>query len=109
MRGAYSRGLASSSEGAAFPARLGSDHIAVEPGPMERSGMERRRFIAVLTGAVVAAPFTAAAVPPRIGLLAQDLQPGFLETFRGELKRSGYTEGQDIGIEARRAAGHGAR
>lgn len=67
--------------------------------------MERRRFMAVLTGALLAAPLAAEAAPTRIGLVAQDLQPSLLETFRGELKRRGYTEGQDITIEVRNAAG----
>ncbi len=71
--------------------------------------MERRRFITVLAGALVAGPFSAAAAAPRIGLLAQDLQPDLLETFRDELKRRGYTEGQDITIEVRSAAGHSDR
>jgi putative ABC transport system substrate-binding protein len=71
--------------------------------------MERRRFMAVLTGALLAAPLAAEAAPTRIGLVAQDLQPSLLETFRGELKRRGYTEGQDITIEVRNAAGHSDR
>jgi hypothetical protein len=35
----------------------------------------------------------------RIGVLAQDLQPGLLEIFRDELQRLGYTEGRNITIE----------
>jgi putative ABC transport system substrate-binding protein len=45
----------------------------------------------------------------RIGVLAQDLQPGLLETFRDELLKLGYVEGSDITIELRNAAGHNER
>lgn len=45
----------------------------------------------------------------RIGVLAQDLQPGLLETFRDELRRLGYSEGSGIRIEVRNAAGHSER
>ena len=45
----------------------------------------------------------------RIGILAQDLQPGLLETFRDELRKLGYVEGSDISIELRDAAGHNER
>ena len=56
----------------------------------------------------VAAPLAAGAQPAavhRIGILAQDLQPGLLETFRDELQRLGHVEGRDIAIEVRNAAG----
>ncbi len=46
---------------------------------------------------------------PRIGVLAQDLQPGLLETFRDELRTLGYVEGRSISIELRNAAGHNER
>jgi putative ABC transport system substrate-binding protein len=45
----------------------------------------------------------------RIGVLAQDLQPGLLETFRDELRKLGYVEGSGINIELRNAAGHNER
>jgi putative ABC transport system substrate-binding protein len=45
----------------------------------------------------------------RIGILSQDLQPGLLETFRGQLRKLGYVEGNDISIELRNAAGHNER
>jgi len=45
----------------------------------------------------------------RIGVLAQELQPGLLETFRDELRQLGYVEGSDINIELRNAAGHNER
>jgi putative ABC transport system substrate-binding protein len=41
----------------------------------------------------------------RIGVLAQDLQPGLMEAFRNELQKLGYTEGTNISIELRNAAG----
>jgi putative ABC transport system substrate-binding protein len=40
-----------------------------------------------------------------VGVLAQDLQPGLLETFRDELHNLGYVEGSDINIEVRNAGG----
>jgi len=45
----------------------------------------------------------------RIGILAQDLQPGLLETFRTELHKLGYVEGSGISIELRNAAGRNER
>ena len=71
--------------------------------------MERRRFMATVTGVLLAAPFAAQAQPTRIGLLAQDLQPGLLEIFRDELQRRGYTDGRGISIEVRNAAGRSDR
>jgi hypothetical protein len=40
-----------------------------------------------------------------VGVLAQDLQPGLLETFRDELRNLGYVEGSSISIEVRNAGG----
>jgi putative ABC transport system substrate-binding protein len=45
----------------------------------------------------------------RIGILAQDLQPGLLETFRAGLRDFGYEEGKNIGIEVRDAEGRNER
>ncbi len=45
----------------------------------------------------------------RIGVLAQDLQPGLLETFGDEFRKLGYAEGSGISIEVRNAAGHSER
>jgi hypothetical protein len=42
---------------------------------------------------------------PRVGVLAQDMQPGLLETFRDELQRLGYVEGRSIFLEVRNAEG----
>jgi ABC-type uncharacterized transport system substrate-binding protein len=68
-----------------------------------------RLAVAIL---LVAVPLAAGAQPTtthRIGVLAQDLQPGLLETFREELQRLGYTEGRNIAIEVRNAAGRSDR
>ena len=72
--------------------------------------MRRREFVKLLSCAPAAIPLAAYAqqsVTPahRIGVLAQDLQPGLLETFRDELHKLGYVEGADISIEVRNAAG----
>jgi putative ABC transport system substrate-binding protein len=45
----------------------------------------------------------------RIGVIAQDLQPGLLETFRAGLHDFGYDEGKNISIEVRNAAGRNDR
>jgi putative tryptophan/tyrosine transport system substrate-binding protein len=45
----------------------------------------------------------------RVGVLAQDLQPGLLEAFRDELHQLGYVEGSGIRIELRNAAGYNER
>jgi len=42
-------------------------------------------------------------------VLAQDLQPGLLETFRDELHKLGYVEGTNLGIEPRNTAGENNR
>ncbi len=72
--------------------------------------MRRRDILHLLCGAIAAALPRAAraqqvASPNRIGVLAQDLQPGLLETFRDELRKLGYVEGKNISIELRNAAG----
>jgi putative ABC transport system substrate-binding protein len=57
----------------------------------------------------VCVPLAALAQPAstvhRVGILAQDLQPGLLETFRDELGTRGYVAGKNIAIELRNAAG----
>lgn len=71
--------------------------------------MRRREFITLLASAAAAWPLGSAAeeLRPahRIGVLAQDLQPGLLETFRDRLGELGYVEGTSIAIELRNAAG----
>ncbi len=61
--------------------------------------MERRTFLGVLAGSLLAAPLAAeaqpAGKPPRIGWLSAGSQPDpFLEGFREGLRRLGYVEGQ---------------
>jgi putative ABC transport system substrate-binding protein len=71
--------------------------------------MKRREFIKLLGGAAGAWPLIVEAQQTRpahlVGVLAQDLQPGLLETFRDELHKLGYVEGKTIDIEVRNAAG----
>src|SRR5919202_5968393 len=45
----------------------------------------------------------------RIGVLAQDLQPGLLDAFRAGLRDLGYAEGENIAIEVCNAAGRNDR
>ena len=76
--------------------------------------MGRREFFRIFGGAMVALPLAAYAqqsIAPthRIGILAQDLQPGLLEALRDELHKLGYVEGTDISIELRNAAGRNDR
>ena len=69
--------------------------------------MRRREFI-TLVGGAIAWPVVGRAQQRqshRVGILSQDLQPGLLETFRGELRKLGYVEGKDISLELRNAAG----
>lgn len=47
--------------------------------------------------------------PSRVGVLAQDLQPGLLETLREEFAKLGYIEGKTLVIELRNAAGDNDR
>ena len=50
-----------------------------------------------------------AAVPRRVGVLAQDLQPELLETFRDELDKLGYRGTNGVALEVRNAAGQNQR
>ena len=70
--------------------------------------MTRRDFITLLGSAATVWPLAAHAQQMRahrVGILAQDLQPGLLETFRDELRKLGYVEGRSISLELRNAAG----
>ncbi|HEV2053652.1 MAG TPA: ABC transporter substrate-binding protein [Methylomirabilota bacterium] len=73
--------------------------------------MERRTFMAMLTGGIVVAPFAAeaqqAAKVPRIGWLAVNLAPNphLREAFRQGLRDLGYVEGRNLVIEYRDAEG----
>ena len=77
--------------------------------------LRRRHLLAFLSGALAVLPFaTVNAQQPatpfhRIGILAQELQPGLMETFRNELQKLGYVEGTNISIELRDAAGQNER
>jgi putative ABC transport system substrate-binding protein len=70
----------------------------------------RRTFLAgMLLGVPLVIRAQQAKPVRRIGVLAQDLQPGLLETFRDELHKLGYVEGSGITIELRNAAGRNDR
>jgi len=75
--------------------------------------MKRRDLVRLFGGALLAAPFVARAQQStrthRIGILAQDLQPGLLDSFRAGLHDFGYEEGENITIEIRNAEGHNDR
>src|SRR6266446_7898123 len=73
--------------------------------------MERRTFMAMLTGGIVVAPLAAeaqqAAKVARIGYLALNLAaaPHLTEAFRQGLRDLGYVEGRNLVIEYRSAEG----
>ncbi|HKS87843.1 MAG TPA: ABC transporter substrate-binding protein [Stellaceae bacterium] len=69
----------------------------------------RRTFLA--GAALVFAPRrrAAAEAPRRIGILAQDLQPGLLDTFRAGLGDFGYEDGKNVALLLRNAEGHSER
>jgi putative ABC transport system substrate-binding protein len=72
----------------------------------------KRRNLVMQAGAAWLAPHAAhaqSAKVHRVGMLAQDLQPGLLDTVRDELLRLGYREGSSIRIELRNAEGHNER
>ena len=49
------------------------------------------------------------ATPRRVGILAQDLQPGLLETLEDEFRKLGYVQGKTLIIDLRNADGHNDR
>src|SRR6266849_10769337 len=72
--------------------------------------MERRTFIAMLTGGIVVAPFAAeaqqAAKIARIGYLGRNLaNPHLHEAFLQGLRDLGYVDGRNVVIEYRDAEG----
>jgi putative ABC transport system substrate-binding protein len=73
--------------------------------------ISRRAFLISL--AIVVTPLEAEAQPrtavPRVGVLAQDIQPGLLEAFRDELRRLGYVEGNGVVTDVRNAEGRSDR
>ena len=71
--------------------------------------LSRRTFLIGPMAAPLASAARQQSSPRRIGVLAQDLQPGLLETFRDELRKLGYVEGSGITIELRNAAGRSER
>jgi putative tryptophan/tyrosine transport system substrate-binding protein len=77
--------------------------------------MERRRFIEVIAGGIVAAPLAAEAQPAgsvaRIGYLALNraAAPHRLEAFLQGLRDLGYVEGRNVVIEYRDAEGKSER
>ena len=75
--------------------------------------MNRRDLVILFAGAALSGAGRAVearqAGPARIGVLAQDLQPGLLESFRDGLRELGYVDGQNISIEVRNAEGKSPR
>jgi len=73
--------------------------------------INRRAFL--ISVAMLVAPLKAVAeqrnAVSRVGVLAQDIQPGLLETLRDELQRLGYVEGKGIVIDVRNAEGRSDR
>src|SRR5437773_3442806 len=73
--------------------------------------MERRTFMAMLTGGIVVAPLAAgaqqAAKVPRLGFLSLNLVPNphLREAFRQGLRDLGYAESRNVMIEYRDAEG----
>jgi putative ABC transport system substrate-binding protein len=78
-----------------------------------RRRLSRRSFLAGTAITVLSAPRAAEAQRSpgghRIGVLAQDLQPGLLEAFGDELQKLGYVEGKNASIDVRNAAGRSER
>ena len=92
---------------ASIPAMESADAARRSPYPLER-----RTFIAILAGSLLATPLAAEAQPkagvPRIGYLGNSspsLESDLVDAFRQGLGEFGYTEGQNITIEYRWAEG----
>ena len=78
--------------------------------------LERRRFIALVSGGLLAVPLAADAQPagriPRIGYLAPSLSTEasrLIGAFRQGLRELGYVEGQNVALEFRSAEGSADR
>jgi putative ABC transport system substrate-binding protein len=72
--------------------------------------MERRTFLGVITGGLLAAPLVAETEQARrvyvVGILASGATNPFLQSFRQGLHDLGYVEGQNLVVEARYHAGN---
>jgi len=73
--------------------------------------LTRRQLLTFLSGTVAVLPFATGRAAPlhRVGVLAQDLQPGLMEAFGNELQKLGYVEGANVSIELRNADGQNDR
>lgn len=73
--------------------------------------LTRRQLLRSVTAAVLVLPPTqvGATSAHKVGVLAQDLQPGLMEAFRDELQNLGYIEGANVSIELRNAEGQNDR
>jgi putative tryptophan/tyrosine transport system substrate-binding protein len=72
--------------------------------------MERRTFLAMVSGSLLAAPLTAEAQPAgkvhRIGWISTEAQPDpFVDGFREGLRQYGYIDGQNLFLDLRYARG----
>src|SRR5262245_2427228 len=90
----------------------GSDDPAVTayPGRRDHPVMDRRAFVTIVGGSILAAPLAAeaqqATKTPRIGVLATTSAPSKLrEVFLQGLRDLGYVEGRNVVIEYRFAEG----
>jgi putative ABC transport system substrate-binding protein len=70
--------------------------------------IERRTFLGVITGGLLAAPLTADGQPAgkvwRVGVLVT-ANPRIYDSFVDELRRLGYVDGQNVVLEFRNAEG----
>src|SRR5262245_16949502 len=76
--------------------------------------MDRRTFITMVGGTILATPFAAEAQEVgkirRLGVLLYDgVPPGLIEAFREGLRELGYAEGKNMAIELRDAGGKNER
>jgi putative ABC transport system substrate-binding protein len=75
--------------------------------------MDRRAFITVVGGCIVASPLTTRAQQTgkvhRIGVLTLVTAPVYEDIFRQSLKEQGYVEGRNLTVEWRRAEGKSER
>ena len=86
------------------------------PRTYSRYSLGRRRFLALVSGGLLAAPLAAEAQPAgrvyRIGYLSLQREEGdksWVAAFRQGLRELGYVEGRNVAIEQRHAAGRSDR